>query len=129
MTGIFFIKKQQISSVFLLKYSILKSKLFFFLYQFVYYYLPQTLVHSHLSQIIYVTKRLQKKYTVRFTYYSFPIFLEIESLLSEYICLYEIIQSYKFQLDIILVHMNHKASMGEFLLRFYRVPCKLYSGV
>ena len=86
-------------------------------------------MHSHLSQIIYVTKRLQKKYTVRFTYYSFPIFLEIESLLSEYICLYEIIQSYKFQLDIILVHMNHKAFMGEFLLRFYRVPCKLYFGV
>jgi len=107
----------------------LNIKLNLFLYQFVYYYLPQTLVHSHISQIIYVTNKLQKKYTVRFTYYSFPIFLEIESLLSEYICLYDIIQSYKFQLDIILVHTNHKASMCEFILRFYRVPCKLYSGV
>ena len=130
ITGIFFLKKHQRSTQSIIKFTILNNKVFIFLYQFVHYYLPHLGLQEHFIKRIYLRNiKNQKKIYIRFTYFSFPIFLELDALLSDFLGLFEIVNSFKFQLDFNIIYLNYKLNLSEFLFRFFRVPCRVYAGL
>lgn len=95
-----------------------------FVFSFVNCYLPLVnVIDNNVKKGFFpiVSKKLNFM-LYRLNYFSFPVISELYLICSDSEILYNFVNSYRFQLDIYIKILFLSKDLGEFLLRFYRVP-------
>lgn len=132
--GVFFLQRKVISGLQVFNIIISKKKINKFLLVFIGFYLPwnpdllfvsikNTIIKSPV--IFFNNKKICFIYSLN--YLRFPIVSELELLYFESdFVIYYFISYYRFQIDIYINKNFIIKDSGEFLLRLYRLPCRLY---
>ena len=94
---------------------------------FINFYLPLLNSSDDIYKKLVIKRRVFLTHTsyYRFTYFCFPTIPELDLIYETFELIYDFISNFKCQLDIIIKNSKGIQKVGELLLRFYRLPCKI----
>ena len=124
--GLSFIKKKS-TNYLILQIRLKNKKIFFFLKSFINFYLTVLNTADDIYKKLVIRRRVFLTHTsyYRFTYFSFPPIPELDLIYETFELIYDFISNFKCQLDIVIKNSKSIQQVGELLLRFYRLPCKV----
>jgi hypothetical protein len=124
--GVVILKKKEVQGLQIFKLSIRKNKIILFLIVYINLYLPLVnSVENTIKKCFLYVLNTKKNMAFRLNYFSFPIIPEVNLLCLDFELFYNFISFYRFQIDFHFKVTFSLKDIGEFLLRLYRLPCKL----
>ena len=122
-SGIVALKTNITISLQIIKLTLKKIKIFYFLQAFINFYLPLlSSTENIIKQGISYTK-VNKFLVYRLNFFSFPVIPELDSISESYEMIYNFVSGYKFQLDLFMTSSFLLRSSNELIIRMYRFPC------
>lgn len=124
--GVVVLKRKEVQGLQIFKLSIRKNKILFFLIIYINLYLPLVSnIENTIKKSFLYLLNTKTNIVFRLNYFSFPIIPEVDLLCLDFELFYNFISFYRFQIDFHFKVAFSLKDIGEFLLRLYRLPCKL----